>query len=93
MSDNEKTTAPNRKRIYILSRTAKETRNYRVYMKTLTILLVMLIIVTSVLYVVAVLYKRTGSFTVSLDKYEMTKYGLTLSESRDMINKNSRPTF
>ena len=30
----------------------------------------------------------SGSFTVSVDKYEMTKYGLTLSESRDM----TRPT-
>ena len=42
-----------------------------------------------ILYVVAALYKRTGSFTVSIDKYEMTKYGLTLSESPDMTHNNS----
>ena len=89
MNDSEKIAAPHTKRINILSRTAKETRNYRVMMKALSLILVMLIIVTSIIYVVSVLYKRTGSFTVSLDKYEMTKYGLTLSESRDMTNKTS----
>ena len=30
-----------------------------------------------------------GSFTVSVDKYEMTKYGLSLCENRDMVNKTS----
>ena len=41
------------------------------------------------MYGVSALYKKTGSFTVSVDKYEMTKYGLTLSESRDMRHNSS----
>jgi hypothetical protein len=80
---------PNEKRINILKRTAKEVRNYRVRMKALSMLMVMLLIGTGAVYAVSALYKRTGSFTVSIDKYEMTKYGLTLSESRDMKNNNS----
>ena len=84
-----KPTSSNEKRIGILSRTAHEVKTYRVRMKLLSLLLVILLIFTAVLYVAAALYKRTGSFTVSLDKYEMTKYGLTLSESRDMSHNNS----
>lgn len=77
------------KRLSILKRTAKEVKSYRVQMRLLRLLLVLLVIVTTLLYVVAVLYERTGSFTVSLNKYEMTKYGLTLSESRDMTHQTS----
>ena len=58
-------------------------------MKILSLLLVLLLLVTGVTYAVSALYKRTGSFTVSIDKYEMTKYGLTLSEFRDMSYNNS----
>ena len=82
-------TTPAENRIITLRRTAKETRNYRVRMKILSILLVLLLILTGVVYGIAALYKKTGSFTVSIDKYEMTKYGLTLSENRDMTHNNS----
>ena len=79
----------NEKRIGILKRTAREVKSYRVHMKILSLLLVLLLIITGAIYAVAALYKRTGSFTVSIDRYEMTKYGLTLSESRDMTHNNS----
>ena len=78
----------NEKRLSLLKRTANEVRSYRTQKKILTALLILLLIVTGILYMVAVLYEKSGSFTVSINKYEMTKYGLTLSESRDM----SRPT-
>ena len=61
---------------------------YKIRMKMLSIVLSMLVGFTGVFYAASVLYEDSGSFTVSIDKYEMTKYGLTLSESRDM----SRPT-
>ena len=76
-------------RINVLRRTAKEVKTYRVQMRILSLLLVLLLIVTGIVYGIAALYKKTGSFTVSIDKYEMTKYGLTLSESRDMTHNNS----
>lgn len=78
----------NEKRINVLRRNANEVRNYRVRIKLLSILLVLLVTVTGVIYISSVLYKRSGSFTVSLNKYEMTKYGLSLSETKDM----QRPT-
>ena len=40
-------------------------------------------------YVWAVLYKKTGSFTVCVNKYDTSQYGLTLSESREMTYKTS----
>ena len=75
-------------RIKFLKRTANEVRNYRVRMKILSLLLVLLVTFTGVVYIAAVLYERSGSFTVSINKYEMQKYGLTLSETKDM----TRPT-
>jgi hypothetical protein len=58
-------------------------------MRVLSILLVMLVVITGVVYMTSVLYEKSGSFTVSVDKYEMTKYGLTLSESADMKHQSS----
>ena len=79
----------NEKRFNFLRRTAQEARSYRIKMKVLTSVLIMLVIAAGLLYGVSALYKRTGSFTVSINKYEMTEYGLTLSESREMTHKTS----
>ena len=76
------------KSISILKRTASEVIKYRVRMKILSILLVLLVTFTGVIYVASALYEQSGSFTVSVDKTEMMKYGLSLSETRDM----QRPT-
>ena len=88
MNNQQLPNSAHEKRFNVLRRTANEVRNYRVRMKILSILLVMLITVTGVIYLASVLYEKSGSFTVSVNKYEMQKYGLTLSESSDM----SRPT-
>ena len=77
-----------KKRIDLLRRAAKEVKNYRVRMKMLSILLVLLTTFVGVVYVAAVLYEQSGSFTVRVNKYDMQKYGLTLSESKEM----TRPT-
>ena len=70
--------------ISILKRTASDVITYRVRMKILSILLALLVTFTGVVYIAAVLYEQTGSFTISIDKHEMYKYGLSLSETRDM---------
>ncbi len=77
------------KRVNILRRTAKETIRYRTTMKVLRTALVLLVILASVLYASSALYKNAGSFTISVDKFEMTKYGLTLSETKDMKYQTS----
>lgn len=76
------------KRISALTKTAGEIVGYKIRMKFLALVLSALVGVTGVAYAASVLYEDSGSFTVSVDKYEMTKYGLSLSESRDL----SRPT-
>jgi hypothetical protein len=49
----------------------------------------MLVVLTAAVYLVAVLYRKSGSFSVAIDKYEMTKYGISLSESRDLTHLQS----
>lgn len=79
----------NEARVNILRRTAKEVRNYKVTVKILKTGMILLLIFLSVLFIAAALYKRTGSFTVSLNKDHMNRYGLSLSETRDMRYKTS----
>ena len=59
------------KNISFLKRTASEVITYRVRMKMLSILLVLLTTFTGVIYVASALYEQSGSFTVSIDKTEM----------------------
>ena len=73
----------------LFSRGANEVRGYRRRMKLMGALLVLLLIMTMFLFVVSALYMRSGSFTVSLNKVDMTKYGLSLSESREMTHMTS----
>ena len=76
-------------RLKILRRTAKEVRSYAVQRKVLTTALACLTLLTTIMYLSAALYKNSGSFTVSVDKVELTKYGLSLSETRDMAYATS----
>jgi hypothetical protein len=43
-----------------------------------------MLILLLVIFIGATLYKRTGSFTVGVNKVDLQKYGLSLSETRDM---------
>lgn len=79
----------NERRLSILRRTASEVRNYSVTMRLLSIVLLLLLLVTGVFYAVSALYKRSGSFTVGVDKVDMIKYGLTLSEHADLSYNTS----
>ena len=79
----------NEQRLAILRRTAKETKTYRLQKKILMTALACLTSLTMVLFIGAALYKDTGSFTVGVNKVDIQKYGLTLSETRDMAYANS----
>ncbi len=76
-------------RLDFLRRSAKETRNYRVHMRLGLIGVALILIPLMVLYAVSAMYKQSGSLTVSIDKVEMTKYGLTLSEYSDHTHNTS----
>ena len=79
----------NETRLNILRRTAKEIRSYQVQKKILCTALAAIVLLTTVLYITAALYKNTGSFTVGVDKVDVTRYGLTLSETKDMAYATS----
>ena len=61
----------------------------KILFTALAILLALLVTITGVTYMAAALYEQSGSFTVRVNKYEMQKYGLTLSESREMVRPTS----
>ncbi|MBR2612328.1 MAG: hypothetical protein IKC72_04585 [Clostridia bacterium] len=75
------------RRLGILNRTIKEVRNYTVAKKVSTAVLACVTILTTIIYIASVLYTKTGSFTVNVDKFDMTEYGLSLSETRDLSIK------
>ena len=77
------------KRIGILRRTAWEVRHYSVAMRVLSITLGLLLLAVGGFYAVSALYKSSGSFTVGVDKVDMIKYGLTLSEHADLSYNTS----
>lgn len=87
--EQQNTATVSERRVGILQRTAKEVRNHRVMVRLLSLVLTMLIFFVGTIYVVSILYKRSGTLTISLDKYEMTQYGLSLSESREMTHMTS----
>ena len=80
----------NDKRANILRRTAKEVRNYNVRMKILATALLAIVVLTGIFYIVSALYNQAGSFTVMVNRVDMTKYGLSLSEYPDMAYKSSQ---
>ncbi len=80
----------NEKRLNLLRRTARETRTYRVQKRVLKTALACLATLTLIMFIGAALYKDSGSFSVGVDKVDVTKYGISLSEYRDMQYATSR---
>ncbi|MBQ7315119.1 MAG: hypothetical protein IJW83_03845 [Clostridia bacterium] len=78
-----------KKRLEFLRRSAKEVRNYHVHMRLALIVLGMLVLLLTAIYTISAVYKDSGSLTVSINKVDMTKYGLTLSEREDLSHRTS----
>lgn len=64
-----------------LRRTAKEVKRHVVVMRVLGLLVIILVAIVSIAYAISYFYDKYGSFTVRIDKYDMVKQGLTLSEN------------
>ncbi len=73
-----------------LRRTAKEVKKYRMLMRSIALLVVLLIIIVAIAYAVSYFYDRYGAFTIRVNKYDMVRQGLTLSETPDYTVANSR---
>ncbi|MDD6094213.1 MAG: hypothetical protein PUC29_00500 [Clostridia bacterium] len=73
-----------------LARTAEEVKHYSVLKKILISVLLAIILLIIIIYIIAALYTRFGSFTVSVNKYDATRYSLSLSETPQFETQISR---
>ena len=73
-----------------LARTASEVRRYRTYRRVLPVILASIAVLLVLLYVIALMYTRFGSFTVSVNKYHQLQHGLSLCESATFNKPSSR---
>lgn len=64
--------------------TVEEINKYDTRSKVLKIAAIAAAVLLLIIYLIACLYKETGSFTISVNKHEMVKYGLSLCETRDL---------
>jgi hypothetical protein len=73
-----------------LRRTAKETKRYTMLMRIFGLLIIILTAIIAVAYAISYFYDKFGSFTVRINKYDMVRQGLTLSETPDYEISNAR---
>ena len=78
------------KRMNALRVTAKEIRNFKVRRKIFLSLLAAVVTLTSLLYMASALHRNMGRLSVGIAKDDMARYGMTLSETRDMKHCTSR---
>ena len=79
--DNAVDTSGKTSDILTLRRTAKEARRYKLVVRILSVLLVVLVARVAIAYAVSYFFDKYGSFTVMVNKYDMINQGLTLSET------------
>ena len=72
-----------------LRRTAKETKRHVIIMRILGLLVIILVAVIAIAYAISYFYDKYGSFTVKINKYDMMRQGLTLSEEPNFNKTNS----
>lgn len=73
-----------------LARTAKEAKYYAVIKKILIAFLVPSILLAVVVYTTSAVYAKYGSITITVNKYDAAKYGLSLSETPQFETQISR---
>lgn len=78
MADKE-----NIKDVVELRRTAKEVKKHVIITRIMALLIGLLVAIVAVAYIISYFYDKYGSFTVKVNKYDMAKQGLSLSETPD----------
>ena len=69
--------------------TIEEINGYMFRGRVLKIIAVAASVILAIIYLFALLYEQNGSFTVSVNKHEMVKYGLSLCDNRDLRTPTS----
>lgn len=73
-----------------LRRSAGEIKKYIIIKKAASALCILLSVVVATTYLASFLYDQFGSFTVNINKYDMVKQGLTLSETPEFESPMAR---
>lgn len=79
----EKTAEERERNILKLRRTAKEVKASAIIIRILAMLIGLLVAILAVAYAISYFYDKFGSFTVKVNKYDMAKQGLCLSETSE----------
>jgi hypothetical protein len=74
----------------ILLRRSAEILNYKLIRKFISIGLTACACAMTLVYVAAALYNQTGSYTVSINKFDNVEYSLILSETPDFKNLTTK---
>ena len=64
-----------------LRRKSKEVKRYAIVTRVLGLLVIILVAIIAIAYAISYFYDKFGSFTVKVNKYDMMRQGLTLSET------------
>ena len=64
-----------------LRRTAKEVKRHTAWSRAIALIIGLLVAIVAVTYVISYFYDKFGSFTVKVNKYDMAKQGLSLSDT------------
>lgn len=90
MSNRASRYSEGQKRINVLRVTAGEIKAFKVRRKIFLTLLAAIVTLTGLLYMASALHRDMGRLSVGINKADMTRYGLTLSEFEDMRECTSR---
>lgn len=70
----------------VLTRSAEEVKRYRLYKKIIPPILGLVTLVLIIVYIIAILFTKYGSFTVKINNLTDRKYYLTLCETDKFLN-------
>lgn len=90
MSNRASRYSEGQKRINVLRVTAGEIKAFKTRRKIFLSLLAAIVTLTGLLYIASALHRDMGRLSVGINKADMTRYGLTLSEFEDMRECTSR---
>lgn len=90
MSNKANRYSEGQKRINVLRVTAGEIKAFKTRRKIFLTLLAAIVTLTGLLYIASALHRDMGRLSVGINKADMTRYGLTLSEFEDMRECTSR---
>ena len=64
-----------------IRRTAKEVKRHVMFTRIMALLIGLLVAIIALAYIISYFYDKYGSFTVKVNKYDMARQGLCLSET------------